>query len=340
MPEAALNSIEVSVIIPVYNAASYVRQAVESALKQPEVREVLLVEDGSPDNALEICQQLAKEYEQVVLLRHPNGENRGAGASRNLGMRHATSPILAFLDADDYYLPGRFKLDAKIYAENPLCEGVYHAVSMHIENPEGFERWNSAGKAPDQIQTVTAEIPSGSLAEALIQGGCGYFHIDSLSIKKSVLEKAGLMREDLPLHQDTEWILRLAMTARLYSGSLNEPVASWRVHAQNRISAPRSAIRKLDDRLRMWEALYDWCRQNGAVQFCPTIMLRMIENAASKQRFEDKDSGRLSRRWLRVTHIASWLLPHPRYALDHYFWQAFREFTSTQPTSKPELEQL
>lgn len=340
MPEAALNSIEVSVIIPVYNAASYVRQAVESALMQPEVREVLLVEDGSPDNALEICQQLAKEYEQVILLRHPNGENRGAGASRNLGMRHATSPILAFLDADDYYLPGRFKLDAKIYAENPSCEGVYHAVSMHIENPDGLERWNSAGKPPDMIKTMTAEIPPEKLAEALIEGTYGYFHIDSLSIKKSVLEKAGLMREDLRLHQDTEWILRLAMTARLYSGSLNEPVASWRVHAQNRISAPRSPVRKLDDRLRMWEALYDWCRQNGAVQFCPTIMFRMIENAASKQRFDGKDNSKFSRRLLRVKHIASWLLPHPRYALDRYFWQALKEFTSTQPTAKPELEQL
>lgn len=340
MPEAALNSIEVSVIIPVYNAASYVRQAVESALMQPEVREVLLVEDGSPDNALEICQQLAKEYEQVIFLRHPNGENRGAGASRNLGMRHATSPILAFLDADDYYLPGRFKLDAKIYAENPSCEGVYHAVSMHIEDPEGLERWNNAGKAPDQIQTVTAEIPPEGLAKALIEGTYGYFHIDSLSVKKSVLEKAGLMREDLRLHQDTEWILRVAMTSRLFPGSLNEPVASWRVHAQNRISAPRSPVRKLDDRLRMWEALYDWCRQNGAVQFCPTIMFRMIENAASKQRFECKNSGKLSRRLLRVTHIASWLLPHPRYALDRYFWQALKEFTSTQPTAKPELEQL
>jgi hypothetical protein len=148
------------------------------------------------------------------------------------------------------------------------------------------------------------------------------------------------MREDLHLHQDTEWILRLAMTARLYPGSLNEPVASWRVHAQNRISAPRSAIRKLDDRLRMWEALYDWCRQNGAVQFCPTIMFRMIENAASKQRFDGKDNSKFSRRLLRVKHIASWLLPHPRYALDHYFWQALKEFTSTQPTAKPELEQL
>ena len=50
---------KVSVIIPVYNAAPFVRQAVESALAQPETAEVVLVEDNSPDNSLEICQQLA-----------------------------------------------------------------------------------------------------------------------------------------------------------------------------------------------------------------------------------------------------------------------------------------
>ena len=107
MPETAADALEISVIIPVYNAAAYVRQAVESALAQPEVREVLLVEDGSPDNALEVCQQLAAEHQRVILLHHPNGENRGAGASRNLGMRNAHFPIIAFLDADDYYLPAQ-----------------------------------------------------------------------------------------------------------------------------------------------------------------------------------------------------------------------------------------
>lgn len=111
---------------------------------------------------------------------------------------------------------------------------------MHIEDPEGLERWNNAGKAPDQIQTVSAEIPSEGLAKALLEGTSGYFILDALSIKKSVLEKAGLMHEDLRLHQDTEWILRVAMTSRLFPGSLNEPVASWRVHAQT-ASQPHAA---------------------------------------------------------------------------------------------------
>jgi glycosyltransferase involved in cell wall biosynthesis len=316
----------VSVIIPVYNAAPFVRQAVESALAQPEVGEVLLVEDGSPDNALEICQQLAAEYPQVTLLRHPNGENRGAGASRNLGMRTATSPFLAFLDADDYYLPGRFMIDTKLYAENPSCEGVYHAISMHIEDSEGLKRWNDAGKTLETIKTINAEIPPDSLAEALLYGSLGHFSIDGLSIKKTVLERAGMMREDLRLHQDTEWILRLAITAQLYPGSLTEPVSRWRVHSQNRISSPRDKVQKLDDNLSMWEGLYSWCKKRGEKRYLPILMHLMLENVANKQRFEGTESPKFIRRVRRLTLLVSWLVRRPRYIGDRYFWRALSQF--------------
>ena len=68
---------KVSVIIPVYNAAQYLEQAVESAVHLEEVGEILLIEDGSPDNALEICKNLVRKYCNVVLLRHVGGVNRG-----------------------------------------------------------------------------------------------------------------------------------------------------------------------------------------------------------------------------------------------------------------------
>jgi len=319
--EASIDPLEVSVVIPVYNAAPYVRQAVESALAQPEVREVLLVEDGSPDNALEVCQQLAAQYPQVVLLRHTKGENRGAGASRNLGMRSASYRYLAFLDADDYYLAKRFDFDAQIFARDPHCEGVYHAVEMHIENEEGLNRWRAAGKAPTQMQTVTCEIPPENLAEALLVGGSGYFILDALTIKKSVLEKAGFMREELRLHQDTEWILRVAMSARLLPGNLKGPVARWRVHAHNRISAPRSPVQKLDGRLAMYECLHSWCRKH-ARQYQKHLMPLMIENVISSARFSKENPKPFQRKLLRVTNLLRYLASQPCMIVDRNFWQA------------------
>ena len=319
--EAIEDPFEVSVVIPVYNAAPYVRQAVESALAQPEVREVLLVEDGSPDNALEVCQELASEYPQVVLLRHPNGENCGAGASRNLGMRTASCLFLAFLDADDYYLPNRFKRDAQVFREVLCAEGVYHAVEMHVEDSEGLKRWREAGKAPSQAQTVTREIPPENLAEALLVGGSGYFILDAFTIKKSVLEKEGFMREDLRLHQDTEWILRVAMSARLLPGNLKEPVARWRVHARNRISSPRGPVQKLDDRLAMYNSLYTWCGKY-ARQYQKHLMPLMLDNIISSVRFTQEKPKPLQRKLLRVNNLLGYLVSKPSMIVDKYFWQA------------------
>lgn len=258
-----MSEFKVSVIIPVYNAAAYVTQAVESVLAQPETAEVLLIEDGSRDNGLEICEDLAGEYEKVKLLCHPNGENRGAGASRNLGMRSAKEDFIAFLDADDYYLPGRFTTAAEIFQKDSACEGVYEAVAMQVEPGEGMERWQAAGKSSNQLQTMSPGIPPEELAEVLIAGNKGYFQLNALVIKKNVLEKTGLMNEDLRLHQDTEFIIRLAMKARLLPGNLDEPVAMWRVHPANRVSAPRSLAVQYRDRMKYWRSIYGWVMKNG-----------------------------------------------------------------------------
>ena len=118
----------ITVIIPVYNAERFVRKAAESALQFEGVKEVLLIEDGSPDNALQVCKQLVSEYSRVRLFRHPNGENRGAGESRNLGLKNAKCEIIAFLDADDYYQLKRFHKDWEIFKKIPDAKSVYNAI--------------------------------------------------------------------------------------------------------------------------------------------------------------------------------------------------------------------
>lgn len=152
----------VSVIIPVYNAGPFIRQAVESALAQPETAEVVLVEDNSPDDSLAACQKLAREYPQVRLFQHPGGINRGAGPSRNLGIINSTRDFIAFLDADDFYLPGRFTVVRQVFAERPDCDGVYEAVGMHFEDEEGKTRWLESDMAGIRMTTMEPGIPPAS----------------------------------------------------------------------------------------------------------------------------------------------------------------------------------
>lgn len=255
---------EVSVIIPVYNAAPFVLEAVESALLQPETVEVILVEDGSPDNSLVICQTLAEQNEKVRLFRHPDGENRGAAASRNLGMRNAQFGYIAFLDADDYFLPGRFETAKEVFANDPECGGVYEAIGTFIQDQVAMERWKDSKEMQSNLITMTEAVPPEELLEKLVLRTAGYFSPNGLVIKQSLLEMTGFMDESLKLHQDNDFMYRCAGVAKLLPGRLDEPVAIRRVHSQNRITSPRSQKQKFRDRLKMWKVTYRWFKANTA----------------------------------------------------------------------------
>lgn len=253
---------EVSVIIPVYNAAAFVNQAVESALMQPETAEVILIEDGSPDNSLEVCQSLVERLDSVHLLRHPGGKNLGAGASRNLGMRAAQYEYIAFLDADDFYLPGRFVKAKEIFTQDQDCGGVYEAIGTYIEDEISMQRWRESDEMQGELITMNKIVPPEELLEKLVLSLAGYFLTNGLVIKRSLLNLTGYMDESLILHQDNDFMYRCAAVSRLLPGRLDEPVAMRRVHAQNRITAPRSQKQKIKDRMKMWKVTYRWFRVN------------------------------------------------------------------------------
>ena len=100
---------KVSVIVPVYNAEKYLRQALDSILKQdyPEL-EIILVENMSEDSSMKICQSYEKAHKEIRLFRE---KKRGLGDARNTGLKRATGKYICFVDADDY-LP-----DEKIIAK-------------------------------------------------------------------------------------------------------------------------------------------------------------------------------------------------------------------------------
>lgn len=279
---------QISVVTPVYNAARFIVKSTESALAQPEVAEVILVEDASTDNSLEICQQLAAKDARVRLLRHPNGENRGAAVSRSLGMQASSCEYLAFVDADNFYLPNRFVTAKKIFASTPDCEGVYEAIGIHIFDDAGRERWVKSNRHPvDQLVTLTQAVAPEKLGEALISGRYGGLTLDGLVLKRSVLEKSGLMAAELRLHQDTDFIIRCALVARLYPGKLDEAVAMEGVHGNNRFSAPRPPWQTYQNRMAFWMSLYRWARQKASTDIQEKILDSMVAYTRSHKHFRD-----------------------------------------------------
>lgn len=267
--------LEVSVIIPVYNAQHFVRFSVESALVQQEVEEVILIEDGSSDHSLEVCKELALNSEKVVLLRHPGGKNCGAGASRNLGIQHASSEWIAFLDADDFYLPNRFEQTQEIAASDSDAGAIGEAVGA-VRQSAGAEAMDF--EETDELTTVTRKFATEEFrfAQAPLGSG-GYICTDGWTVRKRVFEKTGLFNPKLRLHQDTELFAKFPFCTKVAFGEISKPVAMRRWHGSNRISALRPVELSFEHRLRMWVSFYSWLRGSGDTQCIKQIEEKIVK---------------------------------------------------------------
>ena len=91
----------ISIIVPVYNAASYITQCLESLVRQKRRLQIIVVDDGSTDDSLAIVRQLATKYPSSGIEVYEQA-HAGQAVARNLGLEHAKGEYIAFVDADDY----------------------------------------------------------------------------------------------------------------------------------------------------------------------------------------------------------------------------------------------
>lgn len=261
----------ISVVIPVYNAGRYVRRAAQSVLMQPQVAEVLLIEDGSSDNSLHTCEALAAADTRVQLVRHPSMVNVGAAAARNLGIAAARAPLIAFLDADDFYLPERFAI-AMERLEDPAVDGVYEAIGVEYESDAERMRYQAArGTQFASLTTIRSGIAAEELCARLIARTAGFCHLSGLTVRRELLERSGGFAPALRLHQDTHLLIRLAYHGRLMAGVIDRPVAMRYVHANNRITLATPEV-SLPYRRLLNRSLIDWALRESL----PRELLRLM----------------------------------------------------------------
>jgi len=234
MRQSALGNKCVSVVLPVYNAQEYLERAVKSVLRQPEVGQIVLVEDGSTDNTLDLCQRLTKRNSIIEVVRHERGENRGAGESRNLGITHSLCPLIAFLDADDFYLDQRFASSLKLLSADESIDGVYGVQSFTFSNPE-----MAIARADKGLADVTAVKKNTHSDKLFVKlnpiGKGGNFHGNTLIVRRDVFKTVGLFSSERC--EDVEMWLKMAYSLKLVSNKETRPVSSKYVHEGNRMNA-------------------------------------------------------------------------------------------------------
>lgn len=169
-----------SVVIPLYNKEKFIVRAVESALSQgPAVREVIVVDDGSTDSGPALATAIRDDRVRLI-----QQENRGVSAARNAGIEAASGEFLAFLDADDAWLPGYVDELLALMRMFPLA-GLYATSHVRV--------WPDARREeaylPDSLDKRTRQLVSDPFRA---WSRSAFFFTSSLCARRQVVRENGI----------------------------------------------------------------------------------------------------------------------------------------------------
>ena len=233
-----MSGFSVSVIIPVYNAAKYLAQAVESALQQPEVGEVVLVDDGSTDDSFTHAQTLCDAHpERVRLYTHEGRVNCGPGKTRNLGLTKALCDFVAFLDADDWYLPGYFADAKAAFERDPELGMVRHPLGNAWDANDPAQGWFVKYTGKDRAKgkfhsRVTKLDPTGYFSSLYPLGDVGPGVAGTLTLRRALATAVGGF-PNRAWAEDATFHLKLAAIGNVAFADMDTPLAMRRIHADN-----------------------------------------------------------------------------------------------------------
>ncbi|MEM6522303.1 MAG: glycosyltransferase family 2 protein [Bacteroidota bacterium] len=263
----------VSVIIPVYNCANYLEEAVQSVLPNRFVQEIILVEDNSSDNSLEICNALQNKYsEKVKVFQQPRGKNFGAGLSRNLGIRKARGIYISFLDGDDVFLTNRFEVSVPLLENDRYLDGVYEPTEVWFFDQEYKKSGKLESVRSNQgLISVGGDLNPEKLFQNLVVKGAGSIHLNGLTLRRKSINNLNF--SSLELSQDIEFIVKLSLVKRLAAGPQNAPVAKYRFHGKNR--AVDHFRKTIFFRIQMWKNLIKWSSNKKDVRYANKVILKL-----------------------------------------------------------------
>jgi GT2 family glycosyltransferase len=208
----------VSVIVIFLNAERFIREAVESVFAQSyEAWELLLVDDGSTDGSMAVARCYAEQYRhKVSYLAHAGHQNRGMSASRNLGLAAAKGEYIAFLDADDVWLPHKLAQQVETLAVLPEAVMVYGPAQW-------WYSWNGRLPAGQRDYIHELGVPANTLLQPpellrrfLQNEGISPCTCSVLVRRQVALQVGGFEERFRGLYEDQAFFAKLSMAAPIF----------------------------------------------------------------------------------------------------------------------------
>jgi len=208
----------VSVMMPAYNAESYIGQAIESVLAQSNANwELVIVDDGSEDRTAEVASGF--DDKRIKIVQQMNG---GEAAARNTALRHVQGEFLAFLDADDLYLPNHLALTVAYLTSHPQADGVYTDGYYIDQTGRQLQSLSSRRRGPFE----------GNLFEEIVYGSDVFGPPACVLLRTNLINNQALIfDEDIVIGPDWDFFTKFAEVGNF--GYLDQVTCLYRLHMSN-----------------------------------------------------------------------------------------------------------
>ena len=239
----------VSVITPFYNTApKFMEEAIQSVFAQTyDNWELILVNDGSASPSTDLARSYAAgDPGRVFYIEHPDRLNRGHSASRNLGIRNSKGKYIAFLDADDIWLPRKLEDQLAILETCPEAGMVY-------ANTKYWHSWT--GKPEDALRDYFPELgvesnvlhPPLALLPLFLTGTAAVPSMNSLLIRSDAIMRSGLFDESFQsLYGDQHFYAKLCISEYIYVS--NNWYDLYRQHPESMTSSVEKSRKEIQTR--------------------------------------------------------------------------------------------
>jgi len=237
----------IDVVMPVFNGALYIQTAIQSVQRQtsPAAR-IIIADDGSTDRTVEIVTSLQQADSRITLLMLPHA---GVSAARNAGIAASSSCYIAFLDADDLWVPEKLALQLAVFEAGGGEVGFVHSSYFLI---------NEAGETLHGLHVVPPRLSGDIFKPLLLEGYVLSGSASSVVVRREILDKAGYFDERLFHGEDWDLWTRLAHISQV--AFTPEAVVGIRVHDQSaqRRNIPGRSLKFFQQQLLVyakWEGL-------------------------------------------------------------------------------------